>query len=387
MDAFNERVRRHSDHIKAVGQHCGTEETTKQALILPFLDILGFSPFDPFKVKAEYGADFPGAKAGERVDYALFCHGVPVMFLEAKAYSEKLPNHCPQLSRYFNATPEVTIAAITNGREWRFFTDLDNKNVMDKAPFLTVDFEEMDHSLAERLFRFRHDEFRPEALRTLAEETVYLNAFTEVISNSLRNPDIEFVKFVASRAEIQRHFSAKFLETISPIVKLAVERSVSDMVVSGLSAQPRNIEAQQMVQEHVMQDKEKFADIIDPENSKIVTTHTERRLLEVVKSIVGDSEEIGAKDTESYYSVLYQGKVNRWLVRYHSDKRSPYIQTCVPMTEERKREVERAGMVFGINDTILLPNPEHLFRISGIVFDALKYAKDDANFKRQTPAL
>ncbi|MGL5633031.1 MAG: type I restriction endonuclease, partial [Azovibrio sp.] len=141
MDAFNERVKKHSDHIKAVGQHCGTEETTKQALILPFLDILGFSPFDPFKVKAEYRADFPGAKSGERVDYSLFCHDVPVMFVEAKAYSEKLQNHCPQLARYFNATPEVTIAAITNGREWRFFTDLDNKNVMDKSPFLIVDFE------------------------------------------------------------------------------------------------------------------------------------------------------------------------------------------------------------------------------------------------------
>lgn len=387
MDAFNERVKKHSDHIKAVGQHCGTEETTKQALILPFLDILGFSPFDPFKVKAEYRADFPGAKSGERVDYSLFCHGVPVMFVEAKAYSEKLQNHCPQLARYFNATPEVTIAAITNGREWRFFTDLDNKNVMDKSPFLVVDFEEMDQSLAEPLFRFRHDEFRPEALRTLAEETVYLNVFTEVISNSLRNPDIEFVKFVANRAGVQRQFNAKFLETISPIVKRAVERSVSDMVVSGLSAKPQITETKPVVQEPVIQNNDRYADIIDPENSKIVTTYAERRLLEVVKSIVGDSEEIAAKDTETYYSVLYQGKVNRWLVRYHADKRSPYIQTCVPMTEERKREVERAGMVFGINDAILLPDPEHLFRISGIVFDALKYAKDDANFKRQTPVM
>ncbi|MGL5630903.1 MAG: hypothetical protein ACRDD3_00970, partial [Azovibrio sp.] len=268
-----------------------------------------------------------------------------------------------------------------------FFTDLDNKNVMDKSPFLIVDFEEMDHSLAERLFRFRHDEFRPEALRTLAEETVYLNAFTEVISNSLRNPDIEFVKFVANRAGVQRQFNAKFLETISPIVKLAVERSVSDMVVSGLSAKPQITEPKPMVQEPVIQDNNKFADIIDPENNKIVTSYAERRLIEVVKGIVGDSEEIAGKDTETYYSVLFQGKVNRWLVRYHAEKRSPYIQICVPMTEERKHEVERAGMVFGINDCILLPNPEHLFRISGIVFDALKYAKDDANFKRQTPAL
>ncbi|HFA7501217.1 TPA: type I restriction enzyme HsdR N-terminal domain-containing protein, partial [Neisseria gonorrhoeae] len=82
----------------------------------------GFSAFDPNKVRAEYQADFPGAKSGERVDYALFCNGAPVMFIEAKSYTENLSNHCPQLSRYFNATPEIAICAITNGREWRFFT-------------------------------------------------------------------------------------------------------------------------------------------------------------------------------------------------------------------------------------------------------------------------
>ncbi len=126
MSEFAARVATHADHVKKVGIHCTTEETTKQALILPLLDILGFSPYDPTKVRAEHAADFPGAKAGERVDYALFCNGAPVMFIEAKPYNANLTNHCPQLSRYFNATPEVTVGAITNGREWRFFTDLVN---------------------------------------------------------------------------------------------------------------------------------------------------------------------------------------------------------------------------------------------------------------------
>lgn len=152
MDNFKARLKNHVEHVKQVGQHCSTEETTKQALILPFLDILGFSPYDPQKVKAEYGADFPGAKANERVDYALFCQDVPVMFIEAKGYFEKLENHCPQLSRYFNSTPEVTISAITNGLEWRFFTDLKQKNVMDPTPFLRIRMDEVSDSDAGQLF-------------------------------------------------------------------------------------------------------------------------------------------------------------------------------------------------------------------------------------------
>ncbi len=50
MENFINRLRSHIEHVKKVGGHCTTEETTKQALILPLLDILGFSPYDPTKV-------------------------------------------------------------------------------------------------------------------------------------------------------------------------------------------------------------------------------------------------------------------------------------------------------------------------------------------------
>jgi hypothetical protein len=89
MEEFKKKVLAHVEHIKTVGSHCTTEETTKQALILPLLNILDFSPFDPQKVRAEYGANFPGAKASERVDYALFSGGAPVMFIEAKPCNNK----------------------------------------------------------------------------------------------------------------------------------------------------------------------------------------------------------------------------------------------------------------------------------------------------------
>lgn len=45
MEEFKKRIAAHIEHVKKVGAHCATEETTKQALILPLLDILGFSPY------------------------------------------------------------------------------------------------------------------------------------------------------------------------------------------------------------------------------------------------------------------------------------------------------------------------------------------------------
>ncbi|AKE59361.1 type I restriction enzyme R protein [Citrobacter amalonaticus Y19] len=382
MENFKTRLKNHIEHVKKVREHCTTEETTKQALILPFLDILGFNAYDPQKVKAEYGADFPGVKSGERVDYALFCQGVPVMFIEAKSCKEKIDNHCPQLSRYFNSTPEVTISAITNGVEWRFFTDLNEKNIMDSTPFLRIMMDDIKDSDAEQLFRFRHDKFKPEALRTLAEESVYISAFVKVVSTSLREVDHEFVRYVAGRANIGRQLNQRFIETITPLVRQAVERSVSEMVVSGLSSRtpypsvaPSNNDVESItVDEH--------ADIVDSENPNIVTTYNERILLEKITSITGPEYDLQAKDTESYYSILFQGKTNRWLIRYYDKKNRSSIQLPIDISEIAGNEIKRAGLEYD-NNRIFIDNPEDVLRISGLILDSLLYVQNDENFRKR----
>lgn len=345
------------------------------------MDILGFSPYDPQKVKAEYGADFPGAKANERVDYALFCQDVPVMFIEAKGYFEKLDNHCPQLSRYFNSTPEVTISAITNGLEWRFFTDLKQKNVMDPTPFLRIRMDEVSDSDAGQLFRFRHDKFKPEALRTLAEESVYLSAFTKTISSSLREVDSEFVRYVAGRSNVERQLNQRFIDSITPLVKQAVERSVSAMVVSGLSgknsAADEQPDSSDVIENTLVKE---FENIVDPDNPNIITTKNELELYEKIKAIT-NCDDIQYKDTESYFGILYQGKTNRWIVRYY-DKTNAFIQVPIEITDILANEVARAGLELN-NGRISLRCPEDILRITGIILDSFEYVKNDENFLRK----
>lgn len=374
---FRERLLKHVEHVKNVGEHCDSEETTKQALILPVLDILGFSPYDPTKVKAEYGADVPGVKANERVDYALFCGGVPVMFVEAKGYRENLTNHAPQLARYFNATPEVTIAAITNGKEWRFFTDLNDKNVMDKEPFLTVDFFNLLPSDPEQFSRFRHDKFQPEALRTLAEESVFLAAFKEAVKKSVLECDPDFVRHIVSKSTVQRTLTAKFIESVTPIVKQAVAQTMSDMVVNSLStpmSKPDPIDDESAELTDIP------GDVVDPTNSKIVTTAAERRVFELAQELL-PNEPLTAKDTESYFTVLYQGKTNRWLLRYSGDKKRPSVQFIHKLNDQHLNEIKRAGLEVGAGDQVIIDKPDNLLRISGLLFDALAYCQNDENFK------
>lgn len=385
MQVFKEKLLVHVEHIKTVGTHCTTEETTKQALILPFLNILDFSPFDPQKVKAEYGANLPGIKASERVDYALFSDGNPVMFVEAKSFNEKLTNHAGQLARYFNSTPNVSIAAITNGREWRFFTDLKLPNVMDESPFLKVNFDALSESDIEQLAQFRYGCFQPDRLRSFAEERVYQELFQGIIESCLRDVDQDFVRFVANRANIGSKLTTRVLDTITPLIKRAVADAISKMVVTGLSASQVQTEAAPAAAPVPENSKD---NLVDPSNPKIITTSAELKLLTIMKDMLSgvvNPDDVVGKDTESYYTVLYQGKVNRWVVRYVGDRAKPLAYFPIELTEQHKAGIARSGLELGSgSNSVVLDKPESIMRLSEVIFDALAFCQDDGNFKRES---
>lgn len=379
MLEFAARLIAHAEHVKKVGTHCNTEETTKQALILPLLEILGYNPYDPTKVRAEYAADMPGVKASERVDYVLYFDDNPVMFIEAKSYGSKLSNHEPQLSRYFNATPSVTVSAITNGREWRFFTDLENRNIMDTDPFLVVNFEALKDGDATQLYRFRHDQIKPAELREIAEQAVYLSAFKAAIARDLAEPGPDVVKYLAGRSGINRQLTGKFIEGITPIVREAVAQVIGEMVTSGLSARAAHAESVPVPPAQGPADPDPYAEEI---NGKIITTREEKRLFAICLDILSNAD-IAYNDTETYFSVLYQGKSNRWLLRFHGDRKTPTAAFGIDLTDQHKAEITRSKLELLPNGHIAIVKPENLYRLTGLLHDALAYCQNDDNFKRK----
>ena len=116
--AFKDDIQKLSVQVKERKEYITNEEMTKQALIIPFIQILGFDVFNPIEIRPEYSADF-GIKKGEKVDYALFKENEPIIFIEAKSVNENLNNHDAQLARYFNSTKEVKLAILTNGVEYK----------------------------------------------------------------------------------------------------------------------------------------------------------------------------------------------------------------------------------------------------------------------------
>ena len=170
------------DHLRALASRIATtkdliqtEEATKNAMIMPFIQALGYNVFDPLEVTPELVADV-GTKKGEKVDYAILREAKPIILFECKKCGADLHiNHASQLFRYFHVT-EARFGVLTNGLVYRFFTDLDQPNKMDEKPFLEfniLDFKEQD---VEELKKFAKSAFDVDSILTTANELKYTRA-------------------------------------------------------------------------------------------------------------------------------------------------------------------------------------------------------------------
>ena len=109
------------DKLKQIGERIvklknqvQTEEATKNAFIMPFIQALGYDVFNPLEVVPEYTADI-GTKKGEKVDYCLLKDSKPSILIEAKHWNKKLDvSKSSQLHRYFHVT-NAKFAVLTNG--------------------------------------------------------------------------------------------------------------------------------------------------------------------------------------------------------------------------------------------------------------------------------
>ena len=77
---FKDQITQLAQRVEKMLPQIQTEEATKNALVMPFIQILGFDVFNPFEVNPEFIADI-GIKKGEKVDYAIMKDGEPIIII------------------------------------------------------------------------------------------------------------------------------------------------------------------------------------------------------------------------------------------------------------------------------------------------------------------
>src|SRR5262249_2647091 len=158
-----------------------------------------------------------GEKAATPVDWAFLINGDFAFFVEAKEVGAKITRYAEQLGMYFAKEPGVKLGILTNGTQWRFFTELIHAKVMDTEPFFAWDVLKDDPALPIPLLTIlQKSQFKSQLIKTFAERKHHQNLLVAEL-NRLLEPSPEFTRLAVQNIET-RSLTEKRVEEWKPIL-------------------------------------------------------------------------------------------------------------------------------------------------------------------------
>lgn len=344
---FADRVRQFAKQAQGLLDKLRSEEATKVALIMPFLQLLGYNVFDPTEVVPEFDADVSGVKKGEKVDYALLINGKPAILIEAKPYGDPLVAHDTQLYRYFSVT-EAKFAILTNGVVYKFYSDLQEPNKLDPQPFLEFNILEPKDVLIHELKRFHKENFNLEDLSNAATELKYTTLIKKRLELQMREPGDEFVRYWL-RDLYPGKLTQHVVQQFRPIVKKALVQYINDLINERLASAMKTEEPD--ARETAAATSEVTVES-DKENG-IVTLEEELEAYYVVKSMlrkVLDPSRITHRDRLTYFNILLDDNIRKWICRIFVRESGNSI---VFNGDDRRYDYQRADDLFAFEDKLI----------------------------------
>lgn len=294
---FKDELKKYAERLETIKDTLQTEEATKMSLIVPFFQLLGYDVFNPLEFCPEYTADI-GIKKGEKVDYAILINNEPIILIEAKSVNKKLDKHSSQLFRYFVSTP-AKFAVLTNGVEYKFYTDLDETNKMDKEPFLSINLLDIKDNEIAQLSKFKRQNLNISEIMDSASLLKYNSLFKSYIKSQFESPTDDFVKLflqpVYKGAKTQ-----SVIEKFRPIVEKALNDYINELLTDKI---------QTALNTTVVSSTAVVSDIQTDEHWDILS-----EIKNILKATI-DVNKISLKHTGSYTAVLYERNVRKWICR------------------------------------------------------------------------
>ena len=344
-DMQQDMIKQISDRIPGIKDRLESEEATKQSLVLPFLQALNYNIFDPYEVNPEFKADI-GIKNNEKVDYAIMSNDIPVILIECKPANIALGNskQYTQIYRYFNATP-AKIGIITNGVEYRFYSDLDEPNKMDDTPFLQINLADFNVNLVDHLRKFVKGFDVEEAIES-ASNIRYTNKMKAVILQQYYDPEDDFVEWLGRRV-----YSGRITQQARNKLARLARRAFHEVMSDHVSATLKTAQDLSLIPLDEVDIDE--SEMLLEDSRGIVTTAEEIEGHEIIKDILKDilqPERIVMRDNKSYCAIVVDNNSRKQLCRFYFDGAVKRIAVFDGSVSEHGSQVETKYDVEEIRD-------------------------------------
>lgn len=333
---FVDQLQALANRIEKQAENITTEEATKNAFVMPFIQALGYDVFDPTEVVPEYTADV-GSKKGEKVDYAIIIEGKPTLLFECKCCDSNLNEaHASQLRRYFHVT-SARIGVLTNGKSYFFFSDLEANNIMDEKPFMEINLQDLDQQFLPELKKLTKASFELDKMLTTASELKYVRAIKNVLAEEAVNPSIDLVRYLSGKV-YSGIKTQQVLDQFTPIIKKAfkqyVNEKINDRLKSALSSQNEEV---------TENDNDEVNNGVIESNNGITTTEEEMEGFYIIRAIlreVVDVKRIYHRDTKSYFGILLDDNNRKPVCRLHFNTGQKYLGIFDLGKKETKQPIE-----------------------------------------------
>lgn len=307
--------------VDVLKDQINTEEATKNAFVMPFIQILGYDIFNPTEVIPECICDI-GTKKGEKIDYVIKKDNEPIFIIECKHWKQNADAHNSQLHRYYHVS-KSRFGILTNGHIYNFYADLEKPNIMDEKPFFTLDLSNLKDSSLKILENFTKNSYSLENILDSAEALKYIKAIRSEFEKELQEPSDEIIKILVSRF-FDKPLTATRLTTFREYTKRAFSNSINESISFRLknalsmneSLPTKAIEPVNTIDDNV-------------ETPKFITTQEEIEGSQIVKAILREilpASRIAFRDTQSYFGILLDDNNRKPLCRLHFNYSTKYIE-------------------------------------------------------------
>ncbi|KIA87990.1 type I restriction endonuclease [Kaistella jeonii] len=307
--------------VDVLKDQINTEEATKNAFVMPFIQILGYDIFNPTEVIPEFICDI-GTKKGEKIDYVIKIDGEPILIIECKHWKENVDAHNSQLHRYYHVS-KARFGVLTNGHIYNFYSDLEKPNIMDEKPFFTLDLSNLKDASLKILEKFSKTGYNLEEILDSAEGLKYIKAIRNEFEKEIQDPSDEMVKLL-----VNRFFDKPLTATRLVAFKEYTRKAISNSINESISFRLKNaLSINETVPSKTNDQIPAVSETVDV--PKFITSEEEIEGSQIVKAILREilpASRIAFRDTQSYFGILLDDNNRKPICRLHFNSSNKYLE-------------------------------------------------------------
>ena len=216
--------------------------------------------------------------------------------------------------------------------EYRFYSDINKENKLDDSPFLVVNLDELNKRDAKALERFTKSDLNISAMLEMANKQRYILEIKKIFEEETAKPSDDLAGIFARRILPQgARITGNVLEQFKTYTKSALNEIVVDLASNESEDSSEN-------------------------ENKIVTTEEELQGFFIVKSILGEYVELDkiyARDTKSYFGILFDDNNRKWIARLHFNAANKHIGIHEVEKQETKYPLEKLEDIYKLRDRLI----------------------------------